>query len=391
MKLHFKVLFMACFLSLFITACDQNEAVGNEPTQKELLKKRLFTAAKTAANKGTTTPSTGDEDFADECIATFDCFGYVFPITLTNETVETVVNNEDELYDYYDSLNEEADPKITFPITIKFDDDTEQNIANDDELDNAYESCFGEEELCFTINFPITVIGEGETLNVNEMEVNSETELHAFIEETYTNDESAEITFKYPITLTLEDDSVVTVENDEEFDAIYGECYGFEDYDDFEEFDCFELKFPITAINSEGEITLNSYEDVDNYIENLDEDAGPEFIFPLDILYVDGTLATISALEDLETAFDDCFYDDYEDAICFDITYPINLIKNDETTNLITVSNDEEFDEFLDGLVDEDYFDITYPLTVILQDESNTVITSDEEFIDLVDSCDQEF
>ena len=56
-------------------------------------------------------------------------------------------------------------------------------------------------------------------------------------------------------------------------------------------------------------------------------------------------------------------------------------------TNITTVNNDEEFDNYLEALTDDDDFDITYPLTVILEDQSNKVITSDDEFINLVDSC----
>lgn len=391
MKLHFKVLLMVCFFSLLIVSCDKNEAVDDANNQKELVKKRLFKAAKTAASKGSTTPSTSDEDFDSECIATFDCFEYVFPITLTNGTKETAVNNNDELYGYYASLDENADPKIKFPIKIKDSEGNEKTINNDEELDQAYNDCFedGNDDVCFTINFPVTVIGEGTALVLNEMEVNSETELHAFIEKTYEEDDTAKITFKYPITVKLTDGTEKTVNNDEEFDALYADCYGFEDYNDFEGFTCFEIQFPITAKANGEDVTLNSLEDIDNYLAGLGDDEDPEFVFPIDIAYADGTNVTLNNIEEVETAFDECFYNGEESDICFDITYPINLVKNEEATNVITVNSDEEFDNFLDGLTEDDYIDIAYPLTVILDDEDNTkkVINNDEGFIALVDSC----
>ena len=124
---------------------------------------------------------------------------------------------------------------------------------------------------------------------------------------------------------------------------------------------------------------------IEDYFLSLGDEEDPDFVFPINILYADGTTVDINSIDDLESAFDDCFYN--EDDICFDITYPINLITNEDATNITTVNNDEEFDNYLEALTDDDDFDITYPLTVILEDQSNKVITSDDEFINLVDSC----
>lgn len=381
MRLTLKSFLVVCSLSLFLTSCDKNEGNVNNTPSAGNVKARLAQVAKSVTQGNTSTPSTSDEDFASECIATFDCFEFVFPLTLTDANGdEKTVNNDEELADFYESLPQDFYAEFNYPITIRLADGTEQVLANEEALNEAYDICFGEEQ-CFTFNFPITVSAEG-----TETVVNSETELQNFYDN-LSFDAVPEFVFPFTITLSA-DDREVTVNNDNEFDAIYGECYGFDDFDDHEGFDCFEVQFPITASSAaNGEVTLNSEEDLIAYFYSLGEDETPAINFPITILYEDGTNREIDSFEALETAFDDCFMGADDSGICFDITYPINLQKNEETTT-ITVNNDAEFNAFLDTLEEDDFFDIAYPLTVLLEDGSTRVINNDEEFIDLAESCD---
>ncbi|TVZ55995.1 hypothetical protein OD91_1272 [Lutibacter sp. Hel_I_33_5] len=380
---------MVCVFSFFITSCEQNETIEAPQTTTKVAKKRLFKAAKAAVSKSKRTPSTSNNNHAAKRIASIDCFAYVFPITIKNGEEETVINSKEELADYYDAVEIGSEPEIVFPITIKLEDNSEETITNLEELDDVYDSCMGEETPCYTLNYPLSLVQEDFTTNTsNETVINSEIELHTFIDMAFDKDENAHITFKYPLELTLSDGSISTIENDDDFDAIDSYCYNYDDCEDYDEFDCFEVQFPIKANLNGEEITINSNDDLEEYISKLEDYTFPDFVFPIDIKYTDDTLVTLNSLEELEDAFDDCFYEEDDDTICFDITYPINLVKNEDTENTVTVNNDQEFDAYLDSLIEDDYLYIGYPLTVILQDGTKKTIADDDEFIALEESCD---
>jgi len=384
MKTLLKNAILIFSLSLFIISCDDSSEKIN--TTKTDTKTRLKRLSKQITKNSTTTPSTSNEDLDSICIASFDCFDFVYPISATTgNNTQKVINNDEELDAFYDALpQDDFSVNFVYPLTIKFDDDTKKTLANENELYDAYDSCFGEIIECFTLNFPLTLTNGTE----KETTVNNEQELDNFYE---SLKEDAEPGFKYPITATLtEDKSVVTIANDDEFDALYTKCYGIEDYEDFEEFDCFTAVFPITAIEKSGaDLILNSMTDLDNYLYNLPEDGTPAFKFPITINYYDGTATVLNSIEELEEAFENCFYNEEGDEdICFDITYPMNLEKEDKTVT--TVKNDSEFDSYLDKLGDEEYFDIAYPITVIFKDKTTKSINNDDEFIALIENCDTE-
>ncbi|MGW9684393.1 hypothetical protein [Flagellimonas sp. 2504JD1-5] len=370
-----------CCLTLFMVSCDKEEdSPGAKPEQTNI-KQRLKQVAAQAVGDDSETPSTSDENLASECIAAYDCFEYVFPITVKDaDNNERTVNSEEELWDFYDSLPEdffeENDPMV-YPITVRYEDGSEKSIANVEELDSAYAECFGEEE-CFAFDFPIAVSdGLG-----TETVINGETDFDNF----YLNlPEDASPEFVYPFTVTLATDgSKVTVQNDDEFDAIYLDCYGFDDFEGHDDFECFEIKFPITVISNSGETQVSSEDELIDFYVSLEDDEDGQLKYPIDIVYEDGTERSITSEEEMESAFEDCFINEGE--ICYDITYPINLKKNEEATTT-TVNNDEEFDSFLDQLGEEDYFDIAYPINILLEDGSKKEINSDEEFIELEDMC----
>lgn len=386
MKTFFKGFLFLFFLAIFTTSCsDQNDDVNTPPDQTTA--QRLKLAASAVARTTTDFPGDGEEDYADDCIEDFDCFEFVFPITVTNDGTTTTLADEDAFFEYLDDLPEDADPEIVFPIDIVFEDGETATIDSEEALEEAYDECFGDDE-CFELQFPLTVT-DGTTDTV----VNDEEELHLFYDGL---DEDADVDFVYPITLIFTDDGTeVVVADDEEFDEIYSDCYDYDDYDDYDDFECFEVQFPVTAQDASGsDITINSYDDLEAYFDSLPEDAEPSFTFPITLVYEEGETETIDSLEELEGAFDDCFYDDEDDyddddefagEICFDIVYPITLVAEDGS--VLTIESDETFGVFLDSLAEEEYFEFTYPMNIVFEDGTTQTINSDDEFIAAVESC----
>lgn len=71
-----------------------------------------------------------------------ECFEIVFPMSFVtdNETVVTV-NNYDELWEFVSQLTEEDFCVISYPITVQFEDGTQQTANSDEEFDALYDAC----------------------------------------------------------------------------------------------------------------------------------------------------------------------------------------------------------------------------------------------------------
>ena len=81
-----------------------------------------------------------DIDDCDDCEE--QCFEIVFPFSLVsgNGTVETF-NGYDGLMEFLSQLTEEDSFMISYPITVEFEDGTQQTANSDEELDALYNSC----------------------------------------------------------------------------------------------------------------------------------------------------------------------------------------------------------------------------------------------------------
>lgn len=215
------------------------------------------------------------------------------------------------------------------------------------------------------------------------MTVNNEDELSDFWDANATA--TFEPTFVYPISVTLTvDGSTVTINNDEEFDDLYEECYDIEDCD-FDDFACFTIQYPIEASSTAaGTVTINSDEELFAYFETLGDDEEPQFTFPMTLVFDGGDELQVNSLEELEDEFDACYDEQYEEEDCFTFNYPLTLIKEDNTS--VTVNSDDEFDTFIDGLGDDDGFNFQYPFSVTQNGQTQT-IDSEGEFFLLFDNC----
>jgi hypothetical protein len=192
--------------------------------------------------------------------------------------------------------------------------------------------------------------------------------------------EDAVISIDLPFNVTLSEGTQQTITSYDEFYDLIFNCY-IED-GDFE-VDCFDLNFPVTALDYEGnEITVNSEQELYTF-----DFVG--FVYPISVTLEDGVQVTINSSQEFDALYNDCFdIEDCDDCEiqCFDIVFPLSMISDSGVVEVI--NGYEELFDFLNGLNEDDVFMISYPLTVEFEDGTQQTVNSDDEFEALYDSCD---
>jgi len=182
-------------------------------------------------------------------------------------------------------------------------------------------------------------------------------------------------------------------------------------FDEWEDFMCFEIQFPISASLPDGsQISVGNedelYDAVELYYEMSDEyDGLPEINFPINILfYFDDEngnemeeMVGVGSYEELEIYFEICengFDDndwDWHEIECVELVYPIS-IENPEG-EIITVDSEYELYEYIDQYYqncnsDDCFgeFELVFPLTIEYYSENNdqnqTLTISSQEELD---------
>ena len=170
----------------------------------------------------------GDEDYDEDFE---DCFTLVYPIQIQFPGEETIsYANEEDLYTgieaWYDANPESVDdPAPVYPFEVLLEDGTTQTVSNEMEEEALWETCYGDIDfdICFELNFPITLIYP----DSNTVAVNSENELFTTIEAYYETNEYSEedIDVQFPISITLSDGTVQSINNEAELETAFEACF----------------------------------------------------------------------------------------------------------------------------------------------------------------------
>ena len=191
--------------------------------------------------------------------------------------------------------------------------------------------------LCIEIAYPIDILyADGSSTSVS-----SDEELFTTLETWYdANEDTAGDdefpTLNYPVTVTLEDGTVETVNDDDTMEDLFEDCFEDEDWDDddddddddewdddeweecYEE-DCFTINYPITVILPDGSSNTVDNDDAfetlldDFYEANEDIEEDPTLVYPVSVTMEDGTSQTINNDDELDALFDACEDDDDDD------------------------------------------------------------------------------
>ncbi|MDM9632693.1 hypothetical protein [Robiginitalea aurantiaca] len=176
---------------------------------------------------------------------------------------------------------------------------------------------------CLSVQLPITVIVNGQEINVDsEDDFDTIEDIFDALED---DDDSLEIEF--PITVILKDYTEVLIFDADQLEDLTEDCSGENEPD--EDIECADIKYPITAsiFNSSNEvldvITFTNDSDLYRFLDGLEDDDIVNLDFPITVVLFDGTevlAADLDALERiLDDASDDCDEDDdndYDDDDC---------------------------------------------------------------------------
>jgi hypothetical protein len=324
----------------------------------------------------------------------------VFPVTLnygpdsTGTDVTKVVNNMDE---YYQAIVD---------CYVDIDD-------NDwDEWNNGWERDWrGMDSLCFEIVFPISVkMVDGTILTGAD-----EDALIAAIEAWKTNnpDKRAYSEIVFPITLNYGPDEngtdITKVINDmQEYHEAIWDCFGDWDKDDDWEDDwsvgygnwgmfqgaCFDFQYPLSLMMADSTTITASSEDSLNvklkkwYKDNRGYSRAASIVFPVTIVYEDGTTVAIDDEEDLWEAYEDCFDDMWED--CFEIVFPVSVEMPDGS--VITANDEDAMEEAI-----EDWYKnnpntreepkLIFPIQIEYTDGTIVTIADEDELDEAWEDC----
>ena len=234
------------FLIVFLlfTSC-QDEVVDIEgPDQQEVIVPNSSLAnllQKTTSLDGST----------DNIIDNANCLVIDLPVTVSANGIEIIINSEDD-YDTIEAIFDEFEPdedilNIIFPITIILSDYTEIEINNNDELEGFIADCFGENEEdddieCIDFQYPLTLSLYNTNFEIIEtVTIENDEALYSFIENL---DGSVLASLNFPVSLILNDGSIMVVNSNQELQATIevaeDTCDEDDDYDWNDDDECTE-------------------------------------------------------------------------------------------------------------------------------------------------------
>jgi len=281
---------------------------------------------------------------------------------------------------------------------------------NYDEDNDGYYDVFEEwgNYMCFDIQFPIqiTMPDDSQVSVVNEDELFEAVDLYYEMSDEY--DELPEINFPINIVFYFENENgneqqeVIEIGSYEELEMYFDVCpdennNGWDD-EDWYEIDCFDLVYPLTIVNPEGEVLTvdsenNLHEYIDQYYENCNSNDCGDFnlYYPLTVEYYSETndqvqTLTINSEEELQELLDEhCYNDDDGDGedgldTCGEIVYPVTV----EAPNgdQFTGNSEEEIMTFIEEWssnncntmeCDTD-FELVFPITMEFEDDQGDII-----------------
>ena len=322
--------------------------------------------------------------------------------------------NNNGNYDVFEQWENFMCFDVQFPISVNMPDGSQISIGNEDELFEAVESYYGmndEFEGLPEINFPFNIIFYYEDENGNEAEdivgVESYEELEMYYElceEGWGNDEGenywAQIDcfdLVYPISIMNPDGEILSVNSEEILNEYVEQWYINNECND-DECGGFEIVFPLTVEyysetnNQIQTVTIDSGEELSNYIEEYcSDDACPEIYDPVcgsdGFSYDNYCYAESAGIYDYSSG--EC--DDEGDVdTCGEVVFPVTIeAPNGEQ---YTGNSEEEIYEFMEEWFsnncnnvecDDAEFEIVYPITMefVSENEIVTVVVQSEEML----------
>ncbi|MDP5060990.1 MAG: hypothetical protein NWP64_03650, partial [Maribacter sp.] len=282
MKKYFKYAMYVSLLTIALsfTACqDEIEEINNgeEPTAITANSSTADLIKRTSSNDGS----------CDNIVDGTSCYQINFPYTVEVNGVTITIDSEEDIEqieEIFDSIDDDENLlDIIFPITITAGDFSEITINGLDELRLLAADCKegGEDDdiECIDFVYPMTMFTFNVSLEqTSTVEVASDRELRLFFKD--LGDDSL-ISFDFPVTLQLSDETTIVVESNEELaiaiENAKDDC-DEDDDDDYNDDDFNDDELKAELIECVWFVTEFIRNDVDqtpqyvNYILNFKED-----------------------------------------------------------------------------------------------------------------------
>lgn len=400
------LLFFLISFSFLVTSCTK-ENIDETETIEEEVDPTTTTKSNGILNRSNNDESTVGLDFA--------CVEVNFPFELVDADGNkiNIENDEAFLEVFYDSVTYDNIVDFVYPLSVTLDDGTEVEVENGEQLAEYFAECLpsggwtdnyfpayviSEENSCFTLSYPVTIIDE---LSNSEV-IDNEADLTAKLAE-------KEYSFGFPLTLLDEDGAEVQVNNVEELINALISCNGFNPGDTtivdwnsgFEYIGCYEIVFPFSVVTTEGEtVEVNNHEELCDIMLQGNMEG---YAFPLTLLHPDGEEVVANSEEELADLMIECagigVLEDYllllsgavprdtlgSEAVCYNINFPLS-------TNVITPSGEEEVHEFnsLEEMIVNELpvVSLNYPITVtMVSDGTEVIFNSSTDIFNTLVTC----
>ncbi|MGW9687032.1 hypothetical protein [Flagellimonas sp. 2504JD1-5] len=166
---------------------------------------------------------------------------------------------------------------------------------------------------------------------------------------------------------------------------------------------CLLIELPVTVIVNGSEVVVNTpadYNVIEGIFEQNEDDTDTlEIVFPVNVIFSDHTMATVSTVSELDGFKNGCPGENAQDddIECVDISYPITFsIFNtiNEAFNTMSMSSDKDLFEFVTMLKSTDIVNVEFPVSVLLSDGTELEAMDLDELEGHIDSykddCDED-
>jgi hypothetical protein len=242
---------------------------------------------------------------------------------------------------------------------------------------------------CFELVYPIEIVLPDESI----ISVDSEEEFRTQLKEWYKlNPDSKERpSLNYPIQVTFEGDKSKVISSEEQMMRLKKYC---NDRKSIKRKVCFKLVYPLTymmpdgsSISGENELEIRS-QIKEWYASNPDTDVKPSLSYPVNAKVIGGDIITIDNEEAMIALKKRCNKRDIVD--CFKMDYPITFSMPDGSE--LSVDNEKDMNSsiknwYLNNPDEDDKPSLHYPVDIILENGKMLTINNEEEMIKLKKRC----
>jgi hypothetical protein len=393
---NFRFIFLSFLMTfaLFNTSCKKE--IENTPPQQQVEESENVKAVVTAMRSSNTSST-------QNAVSSYFCFDFNYPISLmyNDGTTASIADDNEFGQAIQDQTNAHYIINFVYPFDVTKDRQT-MTISDDTDFVNLVNSCqtintnypTPTQTFCFDFVYPVTLELDDNSMVV----VNNSTEFDDLV----MNGQNGHFVIDINYPFDVEQNGVTsTIANSVEFQALMDSCYNsggpsgqvyYANLLPSYIFDgCFTLNYPITIVYNDGttQVVNNNTEYDDALMNSTSTHYVVDYQYSFTITQ-NGNIVTINDINEFYNALNSCCQGpavSFTDSLCFEFVYPVTLVYNDGST--LTVNNNTEMNDAFSRAnntqqhhVETFQYDIT-----VTQNGATIVVHNDQEFQQLIDAC----